>query len=136
MAPFQKLCMWPVTQWKLSPSHNLKIISAINSLNVSSGYGVDEILFFLYKYGGPVIPILLLKLFTLSFWKQGLILIFEKRSIIILRYRSEYMINTKKLSAHKYYFSYLLDYGKICWWRTLQLFTDRKIYQWLSTWIS
>lgn len=48
----------------------LKFSEDINFLEISSGHGVDEISSLLYKYGGPDISHFLLKLFTLSPWKQ------------------------------------------------------------------
>ncbi|CAH8679512.1 unnamed protein product [Schistosoma haematobium] len=65
----------------------MKINKAINTLKLSKGHGVDGISSFLYKYGGPDIPLLLLKLFTLSM-ETGSYPYCWKTAYIIPRYKS------------------------------------------------
>ncbi|CAI2727681.1 unnamed protein product [Schistosoma spindalis] len=64
-----------------------KINMAINALKLSRGHGADGIPSFLYKYGGPDIPLLLLKLFTLSM-ETGSYPYCWKTAYIIPRYKS------------------------------------------------
>ncbi|CAH8655023.1 unnamed protein product [Schistosoma bovis] len=65
----------------------MKINKAINTLKLSKGHGVDGISSFLYKYGGPDIQLLLLKLFTLSM-ETGSYSYCWKTAYIIPRYKS------------------------------------------------
>ena len=65
----------------------LKISKVTNKLKVSKGHGADGISSFLYKYGGPDIQLLLLKLFTLSM-ESGSYPDRWKTAYIIPRYKS------------------------------------------------